>query len=299
MRGRGKRDAAHHREPLGEGARSDRGLEQREGAGVGVGRRIGDSGDPGAREEASDGREIGRCARREPRPQPAIEAEETARGATGGVPLDPRRVDAAVEPEAVDRPRVQHPERSAPVLDAGGPVGDERVEGEPVERAGDRLVVADAAQERARRRAERVRRARARSRTAGGPQATESSAAARASRWTWWSCSPGSKAPPSASIAGSPARGPRRSAIASIRPPAMRTSRISPSTAARRISTGCRAPRGGRRYRRRGAVRGRREALRAAARQGRARSRRRRRSRGRAPRRARRRVRRRGRGNGP
>ncbi len=157
VRRRGKRDGAHHREPLGEGARSDRGLEQREGGGVGVGRRIGDPGDAGAREEASDGRQIGGSGRREPRAQPGIEAEEAARGATRGVALDARSVGPAIEPEALDRARVQHPKCTAAVLDAGRPVGDERIEADPVERACDRLVVADTAQKISGIGAERVR----------------------------------------------------------------------------------------------------------------------------------------------
>jgi hypothetical protein len=63
------------------------------------------------------------------------------------VPLD-SRVVACFEVESTECRAVEDPEPAAPVLDAYGQVGTPLVERVPVQKAGDALVVADAADER-------------------------------------------------------------------------------------------------------------------------------------------------------
>ena len=145
MRRIGERERAHHEQPLREGARRRGGLEQRElGGGVARGG-VGGARDAEARERRARRREIGRIGRAEPRAQPGVGAVDAARGAPGRVALDAGRIAAAVEAEPLDARRAQDPERAAAVLDAERDARRERVEVAAVERARDRVVVADAA----------------------------------------------------------------------------------------------------------------------------------------------------------
>nr|WP_235947965.1 hypothetical protein [Candidatus Frankia alpina] len=76
--------------------------------------------------------------------QPAVHPPQPPGGRRGGVPFDARQV-AAVDAGQTQCRRVEHPQCPAPVLHPHRPVGQQRVEGMPVEVTGHRRVVANRA----------------------------------------------------------------------------------------------------------------------------------------------------------
>ncbi len=146
---RGQRRAPSYGDPLRQRTAAYRVDERTQVADAVVRCRVGDAGDPEAGQPLPDSAEIGHALEREHVSQPSVEAEQPTRRTTRSVAFHAFRRPGRGGPfDDIERCRVEHPHRTAAVLNPQWAMRHDGVEELAVEQSGNRLVVAHGADPR-------------------------------------------------------------------------------------------------------------------------------------------------------